>query len=157
MRTVLVILHATPGVVGLVAGLLAFAPPRPGDGRRWWRRLYAVCIAVLLAGLVVLIAYDWSDLDSVARLAFAGLAALGAVMATRLVLARRAVQRGGDDWRRRYIAHVYFTYIALWIGLLIVPAINSPWPQFAVPVVVVACLAIGAVLVSRYQRRVPVS
>lgn len=153
MRTVLVVLHAAPGVVGLLAGVMAFSPPRSGDGRAWWRQLYAACILVLIAGLVALIAYDWAELDQIARLTFVGLLGLGVVMAARLLLARRLARSGAGDWQRRYIDHMYFTYVALWIGFLIVPAIGTPWPQVAVPLVVVAVLAAGAVLLSRYKRR----
>lgn len=155
MRTALVILHAAPGVAGLMAGLLAVPPPRPADGRTWWRRLYALCVAVLLGGLVVLLAYDWADLDPAARLAFTGLAGLGAVMAVRLVLARRAAGTGAAGWQRRYVDHVAFTYISLWVGFLVVPALNTAWPQVAVPVVVVAVVGAGSVLASRYRRRFP--
>ncbi|MGH8776483.1 MAG: hypothetical protein ACRDWI_15405 [Jiangellaceae bacterium] len=165
MRTGLVLLHVTAGVVGLVAGLPSMSPPRPGDGRSRWRLLYLWCVVLLLAGLVGLVVHDWADLDAVARLAFGGLAGLGLAMVIRLLLAWRAAGDGtdgtdgsdgadGSDGRPgRYVGHVYFTYVSLWIGFLIVPAINSPIPQVAVPAVVVLVLAVGSWLVSRYKRR----
>lgn len=155
MRTALVILHAAPGVAGLVAGLQAIPPPRTGDGRTWWRRIYALCVAVLLGGLTVLLVYDWADLEPTGRLAFTGLAGLGAVIAIRLLLARRAARTGAIGWQRRYVDHLVFTYISLWVGFLVVPAINTAWPQVAIPVVVVAVVIAGSVLASRYKRRVP--
>jgi hypothetical protein len=61
MRTVAAVVHAAPGVVGLVAGLLSLAPPRAEDRRGGWRLIHAVCVATLLGGLVALVVYDWRD------------------------------------------------------------------------------------------------
>lgn len=152
MRTVLVLLHAVSGVIGLVTGLWAMSPPRPGDGRRRWRQTYMACIGTLIVGLVALVLYDWRDLEAAARIAFSGLAGLAAVMAYRMWRAHREASMREGDWQRRYVSHVYFTYISLWVGVLIVPAVNSSVPQLAVPVVIVAVLAAGHVLITRYQR-----
>lgn len=154
LRTVLVIVHAGSGVVGLLAGPLSLSPPKPGDGRGWLRLLYLVCIAILLVSLVVLIAVDWSDLEVAARIAFSGLTGLGAVMAYRIVRSRQEASVQAGDWQERYIGHVYFTYVSLWIGFVIIPALNLPLPQVTVPLVAIAALVIGNVLIARYKRRV---
>ncbi|MPZ89077.1 MAG: hypothetical protein GEU81_13610 [Nitriliruptorales bacterium] len=104
--------------------------------------------------LVVLIAVDWSGLNVAARIAFSGLTALGAVMAYRIVRSRQEASAQTGNWQGRYIGHVYFTYISLWIGFVIIPALNLPLPQVTVPLVAIAALAIGNVLVARYRRRV---
>lgn len=153
MRTVLVLLHAAPGVIGLVAGLPALVPPRTGDRRTWWRRVYAGCIATLLAVVVVLVAYDWADLEQGARLAFVGLIGLGAVMAYRLWRAHQLAAAGTPEWQDRYLGHVYFTYISLWVGFLVIPALATPLPQVAVPVVVVVVLVVGHLILARHRRR----
>lgn len=157
MRTALVLLHAVPGVVGLLAGLLALSPPRPADRRHRWRQLYAVCIGVLLAGMVALVGYDWPELDTAARVAFTGLVGLGVVMAYRLW---RAYQQARQDpppqqpqWRERYLGHVYFTYVSLWIGFLVVPALSFPLPQLTIPAAALAVLVTGHLLLNRYRRR----
>ncbi|WP_166352946.1 hypothetical protein [Phytoactinopolyspora limicola] len=154
MRTGLVLLHAAPGVAGVLAGLLSLSPPRPDDGRHHWRRLYVACVTVLIVGMVALIVYDWTDLDAAARVTFTGLAGLAAVMGWRLWLAHREASAQRTGWQRRYVDHVYFTYVTLWIGLLIVPALNTPMPQVAVPIVVLAVLTTGHVLLKRYKREV---
>ena len=153
MRTVLVVLHVAPGVVGLLAGLFALRPPRSGDGQTYWRRLYAGCVGALPVGLILLIAFDWSSLDGTGRLVFVGLAGLGVVMVGRLALAWRAARSGRAGWQERYIGHVFFTYVSLWVGFLIVPALNSPAPVVAVMLVVVTVPIVGIVLLSRYKRR----
>ncbi|NDL60245.1 hypothetical protein [Phytoactinopolyspora mesophila] len=154
MRTALVILHAAPGVAGVLTGLLALSPPRPDDGRRRWRDLYVGCIAILIVGMVALVVYDWAELDTAARVAFAGLGGLAAIMGFRLWRAHREASDQPHGWQRRYIDHVFFTYVSLWIGLLIVPALNTPAPQVAVPIVVLAVLGTGHVLLTRYKRGV---
>jgi hypothetical protein len=153
LRTVLVVIHATSGVGGLAAGLFSLSPPRPGDGRRWARRVYSLCIAILLASMAVLVAMDWSGLDAGARLAFGALGGLGAVMAYRIVRARREASTRGTNWEDRYISHVYFTYISLWEGFVILPALSLPLPQVSVPAVAVAVLLIGHTLIARYKAR----
>lgn len=147
------LLHAAPGVVGLVAGLLALPPPQPGARRRGWRVLYAVCVAMLVAGIVALIIQDWPTLDPAARVVFLGLLGLGLVMGVRLWLAHRLYATGVPRWQERYVGHVYFTYVSLWIGFLIVPALATPLPQVAVPLAVVVVLGVGHVLLTRYRRQ----
>ncbi len=96
VRTALVVLHASAGVGGLVTGLAALSPPRPIDNRGWLRRLYLLCIMVLLAAMVVLVSIDWSGLDVASRVTFSALTALGAVMTYRMA---RAYQRLPDRKR----------------------------------------------------------
>jgi hypothetical protein len=84
---------------------------------------------------------------------FVGLAGLGVVMVGRLALAWRAARSGRAGWQERYIGHVFFTYVSLWVGFLIVPALNSPAPVVAVVLVVVTVPIVGIVLLSRYKRR----
>lgn len=154
MRTALLVLHVTSGVAGLFFGVLALRPPRTDDGRALWRVLYACCLVALMLGLVGLVAYDWSSLDGVARIVFVGLAGLGAVIIARMVLAWRVTRSAPRGWEQKYIDHIFFTYVSLWVGFLIVPAINSPLPIVVVPLVVVAVPAVGVFAVSRYKRRV---
>lgn len=151
MRLALMLVHTVPGVIGLVAGLYALRAPRDGDDHHWWRRLYTACVALLLAGLVALLAYDWPELDGTARLVFSGLTVLGVVIAVRLALAHRSVTGQEPGWRDRYLDHVVFTYISLWVGFLIVPAINSPLPAVAVPAVVITVPVVIVRLVGRYR------
>lgn len=95
---------------------------------------------------------DWAGLESGARLAFTGLAVLAVVMLIRAYLAHRRVARGGRGWEGRYVNHVYFTYISLWVGLAIVPALRSPDPELWVPIAVAVVLSTGALLVRRFKQ-----
>jgi NhaP-type Na+/H+ or K+/H+ antiporter len=154
VRTVLVVIHASAGVGGLLTGLAALSPPSHLDNRGWVRRLYQLCIAILLVSMVVLVAIDWNGLDVGGRVAFSGLTALGAVMAYRIARASREAARQEPRWQDRYIRHVYFTYISLWEGFVILPALNLPLPQLSVPLVAIAVLLIGHVLIARYRSRI---
>jgi hypothetical protein len=154
LRTLLVWIHASAGVAGLVAGIPSLSPPRPADDRGSWRRLYLLCIVTLVASLVVLVAIDWDELDSGSRIAFSALTGLGAVMTYRIVRALHAASTREGNWRDRYIDHVYFTYISLWEGFVILPALNLPLPQVTVPAVAVAVLLIGHALIGRYKARI---
>jgi hypothetical protein len=154
LRTALVVIHAGAGVGGLLTGVFSLSPPRPTDNRRWVRLLYLLCIAILLASLVVLVWIDWDDLDVGSRVAFGALTGLGAVMAYRIARAHRLASAQEANWQERYIGHVYFTYISLWEGFVILPALNLPLPQLSVPLVAIAVLVVGHALITRYKARI---
>jgi cobalamin synthase len=154
MRNILVVAHAGAGIAGLIAGLGSFAPPRDADGRSWVRWTYLALIAVMFVTLIALVAVDWEGLDTTARIAFTALAGLAAVMMLRIVLALRVASSREPGWEGRYIGHVYFTYISLWMGFVILPALNLPMPQLTVPVIAVVVLLIGRALLGRYKRGV---
>ncbi|WP_116050455.1 hypothetical protein [Amycolatopsis palatopharyngis] len=153
VTTTLIAVHAGAGILGLLTGPVTMRPDVPPGPLRWLSRIYLASLAVLLVSMVALIAVDWTGLDIGARLAFTGLAGLGAVIVYRIVQAGRESARRLPGWQRRYVAHVYFTYVSLWIGFLVLPALNLPLPYIAVPAVVLLVLAVGHVLVTGYQKR----
>ncbi len=75
-------------------------------------------------------------------------------MANRLARASREASRREPRWQDRYVSHVYFTYISLWEGFVILPALNLPLPQLSVPAVAIAVLLIGHALIARYRARI---
>jgi hypothetical protein len=153
-RSAVVVIHAAAGVCGLLAGLAALAPPRPDDGRTWLRSTYATCLTVVLVSLVVLLGADWNSLDIGARGGFAGLAGLAAVMVYRITRAFEVAGMREGDWRGQYIRHVYFTYIGLWEGFVVLLALRLPYPHLSVPLTVIAVLLVGGALIDRYEARV---
>lgn len=154
-RQLLVAIHAGAGIIGLVVGLAVFPPPETrGGGARVWRTAYGGTLVVLFVSLVALIIVDWAGLEVGARLAFTGLATLAGVMLARIYLAHRLAGSDDPGWERRYVGHVYFTYISLWVGLAILPALRSPMPGIWIPVAVIGVLAAGTLLVHRYERRI---
>lgn len=152
MRTALVILHAAPGLLALIAGLPAFSPTATGR-RLWWRHVYAACVATMIVGLVILLVYDWGELDVVPQVAFSGLTVLALVMGYRVWRGYAEAAQRNEGWRTRYVDHIFFTYVALWIGLFVVPALNFPLPQVTIPVMIVVVLGIGHLFLTRYKRR----
>jgi hypothetical protein len=152
-REVLVAVHAGAGILGLVVGVALFSPTL-ASRRRFWRVLYAGLLVILTTSLLALITTDWAGLETGSRLAFSGLAILAAVMLVRIYLAHRIVTSHPPGWERRYVNHVYFTYVSLWVGFAIVPALRSPMPGLWIPVAVMGVLATGTVLVHRYQTRI---
>jgi hypothetical protein len=153
MRSALVAIHAVAGVAGLVTGLAALSPTRATDSWWWLRGLYPICIAILVVSVAVVVAIDWDGLDAVGRIAFSALTGLGAVMVYRIRRARLEASRRAEGWQERYIGHVYFTYISLWEGFVILPALNLPLPQLSVPLLALAVLLAGHVLLGRYKSR----
>lgn len=154
LRTVIVVIHAVAGIVGLLVGLAAFRLPSQGNRQSGIQWAYLTCLAVLLVSLVALIVLDWPQLQAVAQIVFVALAGLGGAMLYRMLRARRETVERTAGWQDRYINHIFFTYVSLWIGFLVLPALNLPSPQFSIPVVAVAVLLLGTLLVSRYKKRV---
>lgn len=153
-REMLVVIHAGSGIAGLVVGLVVFAPPpRSGGSRLLARTAYGLLLAILVVSLLGLIVRDWPTLETAARIVFSGLAALGGVMLFRIYRAHRIAESEGPGWERRYVGHVYFTYISLWVGFAIVPALRSGNPGLWIPIAVVSVLTAGTLLIHRYERR----
>lgn len=151
LRSVLVVVHVTAGSVGLVLGLLSF---RPRPGRSGPIRLaYSVSIGVLLLSLVGMLVIDLPELPTGVGIGFSALGGLAAVMLYRIVRAFAEAANRSPGWTERYVAHVFFTYISLWIGFLVLPALRLPYPQVSVPLVAVATLLIGQTAVRAYHRK----
>ncbi|MCI0544417.1 MAG: hypothetical protein L0Z49_08235 [Actinobacteria bacterium] len=154
-REALVAIHASSGILGLVVGLVVIPPPATGRGRPLlWRAVYGVVLVVLFVSLLALIVTDWNGLETGSRLAFSGLAVLAGFMLIRIYLAHRLAAGRSPGWEHRYLDHVYFTYISLWVGLAIIPALRSPNPGLWIPITAGSVLAIGTALIHRYQRRI---
>lgn len=154
-REILVATHAGAGILGLLVGLAVFPPSKTSGGRlRLLRIVYGGLLVVLFLSLVGLIVWDWSSFETGSRLVFTGLAILAGVMLVRIYTAHRLASIRDLAWERRYVSHVYFTYISLWVGFAIIPALRSPMPGVWIPVAVIGVLAVGSVLVHRYERRI---
>lgn len=154
-REVLVAVHAGAGITGLIVGLAVFHPPTTSGGSpRLWRIAYGSMLAILLFSLLALIAIDWRGLQTSARLAFVGLAGLAGVMVSRMYMAHRLVSDDNREWRHHYVSHVYFTYISLCVGFVIVPALRSNTPALWIPIAVAIVLVTGTILLRLYEQRI---
>lgn len=154
-REILVAIHASAGIIGLVIGPLVFPPPKTSGGRhRLWRIIYGGLLVILAVSLLALLITDWAGLEIGSRLAFTGLAVLAGAMLVRIYLAYRLAGGNDPEWERSYVSHVYFTYISLWVGFAIIPALRSPTPGLWIPIAVIGVLAVGTLLVHRYERRI---
>lgn len=151
-RELLVTIHAGSGIAGLLAGLAVFSPPRSREDRLTFRLGYGTLLFVLVVSLLGLIIVDWADLELGARLAFSGLTVLGLVMVARFILAHRLALSDTPDSDRRYVKHIYFTYVSLWVGFAILPALRSDSPGLWIPVAVIGVLGLGSFLIRRYER-----
>jgi hypothetical protein len=118
------------------------------------RSLYVTSLTVLLVTLVVVLAADWNSIDLTTRALFGGLAVVAAAMLYRITRAYEVAGTQGEGWQEQYIRHVAFTYVALWEGFLILPALRLPYPHLTVPLIVIAVLLIGGTLIDRYKARV---
>jgi len=157
-RDVLLTVHICAGVVGLVIGLFVLRPPAAGDKRAALRWLYAASLVVLVAAVAAAITAGWPQFDTATRIVFVGLCGLGAFMLLRIYLGFRLAGQRSGSWQGPYMNHVYFTYISLWEGFVIIAILDSGLPRWLVPVGIpvsmVAILLIGGFAINRYQRRV---
>jgi hypothetical protein len=155
LRTVLLSPHVAGGVVGLILGIFALRPPADDSRTRLGvRRAYLASLAVLTLFLAALVVEDWSGQNAAKRAIFGGLTAFAFLVLARAVLALRAERQRPPSWRSVYMNHVYFTYISLWEGLLIVGLLDLSAPPWLVGAVAVGLVFVGARLFHRFERRV---
>lgn len=146
--------HVGAGVLGLLLGPPVFAAARRPDRRPALRWAYQAALVVLVVAVAGAVAAHWSDLDTGARAAFGGLVLLGAVIVARGHLALRALRQRRAGWQQRYLDHVYFTYVSLWEGFVLVAILESGLPAWLAPMAAVGILVAGAALLSWYKRRI---
>ncbi len=154
LHDALLAVHICAGAVGLFVGLFALRPPTPGDKRDSLRWLYAISLVVLVVAVAGAIPAEWSELGTTTRVVFVGLCGLGAFMLVRIYLGFRLARQRSGSWQGPYMNHVYFTYISLWEGFVIIAILGSELPGWLVPVGMVAILLLGGFAINRYQRRV---
>lgn len=138
MHTVLIVLHATAGVVCFAAGLLCVPLQAPGS---WRFRVYAGSLLAMLAFVAGSIAVSWAGLDLTTRLIFTGLTGLGLYMLWRAGRAHTRLRRQDQGWRPKYADDVGFTLISLFDGFVIVGVID-----LGMPVWLVVLAAVGGVV-----------
>jgi len=157
MRDALVLIHAGAGVAGLLVGFGLITPPLSADEHRGRRMVFLALLVIVLASLLGMIVLDWDGIDLAARLTFTGLGGLASVMAYRMWSAHSLAGRRPVNWEESYVDHTYFSYISLWVGFAIVPALQSNNPGLWIPIAVVAVLATGTVAIKRYKAHLGLS
>lgn len=152
LRIAFLSLHTLGGLVGLALGIYALRPPDPWTFRLWLRRAYGLSIGVLTVFLIATVVLDWANIDTTQRIVFGVLVALAIVMLGRVLLAQWLARRRPDRWRSRYQSHIYFTYISLWEGFLIVGLIDLGMPGWLVGVAAVALVIVGTTWFNRWKQ-----
>ena len=154
LHTVLLSFHVAGGVLGLVLGLFAIRPPLDEGFRLGIRRAYLASLVVLAVFLAALVAVDWSPrLDSTQRIVFGALTGFAFFILARDILSFRVARRRPPDWQPKYMNHVYFTYVSLWEGLVIVTLGDLNAAPWLIAVVAVGLILLGATLFRHYQRQ----
>ena len=130
-QLVLIAVHAGGAVVAFAVGTaMLFSPPSTAHSGRLLT--YTIALAVSMAALVTVVAYDWNALPSPKRIVFAGLAVLGAVLMVRTLLAVRLAHARPANWAERFLAHLGFVLISLFDGFCIVLAVDLGLPVWAI-------------------------
>jgi hypothetical protein len=97
---------------------------------------------------------DWPTFDSTQQVVFGALAVLAAVIAARVWLGFRALRDTSAGSRERYMDHLYFGYVSLWEGFVIVGLIDLGAPGWLVAAIAVGLLILGGRLFGDYKRGV---
>lgn len=154
LRTVLVSLHVAGGLFGLLIGAFALRPPLVHRSRLLLRRAYATSLVVLFVFLTGTIAIDWPALQTTQQIIYIVLIGLAAFMVTRAFLAFRVARQRVSGWETKYMNHIYFTYVSLWEGLVIVGLFDLGAASWIIAGVGVGVLIVGALLFNNYRGRV---
>jgi hypothetical protein len=153
VRDILTAVHAAAGTLAFAAGVVLIAAVLRGRQPDRMAVGYADALAVLAATTAALVGWDWPGLGTGARAGFAALVVLAAVMAGAAGRAWSLARRQPPAWRRRFVAAVGFTLIALFDGFAIITALDAKAPGWAVAVVAVAAVLVGRRVVRRAERR----
>jgi hypothetical protein len=140
LHTMLIVLHASAGVVAFTAGL--FCIPLRAAGS-WRFRVYAGSLLAMLVFVIAAISVTWAGLDLGSRLIFTGLSALGIYMVWRAGRAWARLRRQEPGWRPGYLDDVGFTLISLFAGFVIVAAIDLHLPTWLVVLIAAGGIAAG--------------
>lgn len=144
MWELLITLHSAAGIVAFGAGCIAV-----------WRRrhftLYVWSLIAMFTFLVAAFAIDWPSLNVPSRALFSALTALAAYMLWRAVQAGRLLPVQDTAARVRFIDHVGFTLIALFVGFVAIAALDLGSPGWLVGVVGVVSVAVGRATIDRVK------
>jgi hypothetical protein len=143
LHTVMIVLHATAGVVAFAAGSFALFPPRAEQRATQLFWVYLVSLGLLVVFLVGAMAAHWQELGTTERVIFSALLVLGLYMVRRALMAQGLLRRRGEAWRVPYMEHIGFTLISLWDGFVIVLAIDLGAPGWLVAVLAVLGVVAG--------------
>lgn len=136
-HTLFIALHSVAGLIAFAAGCLAA-----------WRRTHFAVYFWLLVGMVVFLVaaltLDWPNLDALSRILFSILTALGGYMVWRAVQASRLLPLQGNAEQTRFIHHVGFTLISLFVGFVVIAVLDLGAPGW-----LAALVGGGSVVVGR--------
>src|SRR6266536_714688 len=88
LHTVMIVLHATAGVVAFAAGSFALFPPRAEQRATQLFWVYLVSLGLLVVFLVAAMAAHWQELGTTERVIFSALLVLGLYMVRRALMAQ---------------------------------------------------------------------
>jgi hypothetical protein len=152
MRTALVTLHAVSGGLALVLGVYAMRPPLYEARLGWLRHAYYAAVVTMAAFLAATVAVDWPSLGVTRRIFFSALVVLAAVIVARTWHAGRVARRGEPGWPLRYVGDIFFGYISLWEGFVIISLLHAGLPAWGVGFIAGGVFAVGSAVVDHYKR-----
>lgn len=135
-HTLFIVLHSVAGLIAFAAGCLAMQ-------RRKHFTVYLWSLVGMLVFLVAALVADWPDLDALSRVLFSTLTALGGYMVWRAVQARRLLPSQSDAELTRFIHHVGFTLISLFVGFVVIAVLDLGAPGWLAALVGAGSVAVG--------------
>jgi hypothetical protein len=145
-NTLFITVHAVAATVAFGSGILSAAVRR-------FLGVYRAAMAVMAAALVPAVLVDWGTTDSTARLVFAGLIVLAAVMVVRAELAARERPGRTGGPTAAFLDLLGFTLIALADGFAVVAAIRGGLPGWAVGALAIGVVVVGHLTLQLAKRR----
>ncbi len=151
LHATLIAVHALAGIVGFVLGCLILRPLSHREGTVIVFRAYQAAILLMLTFLVLVVAVDWTELSGVTQGVYVALSLLGGYTAWRAWHAGIARATQSSNWQATYIEDIGFTLITLFVGFVIIAAIDLGAPAWAVGLVAVLGVATGRWAIGRVK------
>ena len=124
-HTILIVIHAASGVLAFAVGCFAIRRPR-------LFRVYYVSLIVMATTLALAVAEEWSRIDAVSRIVFAGLTGLALFMLRRAERARRLDPTAGRAVAVRRYQHIGFTLVGLFAAHVVIQVRSFDAPLWLV-------------------------
>jgi hypothetical protein len=151
MHNLLIGVHALCAIAACVFGVLViWRIPEQVSGNV---RAYLSALSLMALFLLIVVLFDWANIDTARRVVYSALLVLVAYTSWRGWHAARVLAHRNGVWRDAYVEDVGFTLISLFDGFVVVSAIDLGAPMWLVVVIGVIGIVVGRVGVVRVKIR----
>jgi hypothetical protein len=136
-----------------IAGPRALRPPAQPSQRPLVRRAYVSLLVLATVAAVGTTIATWSQLSTRMMISLFAVDCLGLLLSEIGFMALHTLREVRAGWQETYTNQIYFSYLLLWEGLLVMAIANSPLSPWVIPFAAIGLAIAGAALFRLYEDR----